>query len=705
MAFHLRRFSLLLFLALPAAMQAQNFCLSESEGSNQDIEFAIDMDADPAGNLFVTGAYKTLCDFGGFQYPATGLTDLFLAKYNNNGSLAWIQHMGGTGPDRGNRVFFGPDDHVYLCGNVKLGVMPPQGPELLHAKDAMFARYDSAGANQWLDVVDGNNYSEAYGVSASPTGVLYGGAIFNTQAYFAADTLYSKGDDDILVAAYGPTGTELWQRSFGSKLKDGKPAVGSDAAGNVYLTGYFQDTLIAAGDTLISAGMGDVFVVKLTNSGTPLWAFSIPGSADDSPTAISVSADGSFAISGNFGASITFDVTYNALAADDGFIARYDANGQFQWVRIIAGGDYDQVNDVDEDPYGNYYFGGYSYGSMTIGAVPITNGGFEDAFFASLDPSGAVRYATGVPRSNSQFLFGLAVDPGENVYFGGSYFGSFALGSDTLHAVNNGEDIYWAKYGAAPSLLLDSISGPPHCLNDAFNVWFTARGCYESGNTFTVELSDSGGSFASPIVLGTLTAQSGGEMLVNVPGSITGGPGYRVRVIADAPNLVSNDNGFDMSLSVITSNPPVITGDSVICAGDSLVLDAGSGYASYDWNTGDTTQSIIVTAAGTYSVNVTDAGGCTGFASQEVVPCVSRSEIHLSTEVSLWPNPASGSVWVRYPGRVNEAALCDLEGRILRTWHSPGEDLISFSLSLPAGSYLMLLDGPAGVAVKKLQIQ
>lgn len=46
------------------------------------------------------------------------------------------------------------------------------------------------------------------------------------------------------------------------------------------------------------------------------------------------------------------------------------------------------------------------------------------------------------------------------------------------------------------------------------------------------------------------------------------------------------------------------------CKGKSIVLDAGSGYTTYAWNTGETTQTITVSTPGNYSVTVTNNFGC-----------------------------------------------------------------------------------------------
>ena len=64
---------------------------------------------------------------------------------------------------------------------------------------------------------------------------------------------------------------------------------------------------------------------------------------------------------------------------------------------------------------------------------------------------------------------------------------------------------------------------------------------------------------------------------------------------------------------------PVITpsGPTAFCNGGSIDLDAGS-YTSYLWNTGETTESITVSSAGTYTVTVSDANGCTGTTSQDL---------------------------------------------------------------------------------------
>ncbi|MCB9235166.1 MAG: gliding motility-associated C-terminal domain-containing protein [Bacteroidia bacterium] len=70
------------------------------------------------------------------------------------------------------------------------------------------------------------------------------------------------------------------------------------------------------------------------------------------------------------------------------------------------------------------------------------------------------------------------------------------------------------------------------------------------------------------------------------------------------------------SLVVTVNTPPVITlgNDTTICSGSSLTLDPGAGFASYLWQNNAVTQTLSASAAGAYSVTVTDNNGCTGTA-------------------------------------------------------------------------------------------
>ncbi|MBI2968107.1 MAG: PKD domain-containing protein [Bacteroidetes bacterium] len=80
---------------------------------------------------------------------------------------------------------------------------------------------------------------------------------------------------------------------------------------------------------------------------------------------------------------------------------------------------------------------------------------------------------------------------------------------------------------------------------------------------------------------------------------------------------VTNSNQCTAKDTVVVNvapipSPSIIPPGDTICQGNTTILDAGSGYTDYSWNTGETTQSITVAQAGWYYVWVTNSAGCWG---------------------------------------------------------------------------------------------
>ncbi len=84
-----------------------------------------------------------------------------------------------------------------------------------------------------------------------------------------------------------------------------------------------------------------------------------------------------------------------------------------------------------------------------------------------------------------------------------------------------------------------------------------------------------------------------------------------------AYSVIISDNGCPVSSSQVTVNfstiaSPVISSNGSIqpCVGGSVTLSATSGYSSYLWSNGATTQSTSFTSSGIYTVQVTNSSGC-----------------------------------------------------------------------------------------------
>jgi len=135
----------------------------------------------------------------------------------------------------------------------------------------------------------------------------------------------------------------------------------------------------------------------------------------------------------------------------------------------------------------------------------------------------------------------------------------------------------------------------------------------------------------TPGIGGSLSYCIGGQTTLNASGTYaaylwTGGTTGSTLVVTTPGSygLTVTDNfgciGSTQTTVVEDSElSPVVSGPMAFCENSSTVLDAGVGYATYLWTGGIATQTLTVTAPGTYTLSVTDGMGCSGTASVNVL--------------------------------------------------------------------------------------
>lgn len=151
--------------------------------------------------------------------------------------------------------------------------------------------------------------------------------------------------------------------------------------------------------------------------------------------------------------------------------------------------------------------------------------------------------------------------------------------------------------------------------------------------------------------------------------------------------------------AIVTPGPPVFLGlDTTLLSGATMILDAGAGFDSYLWSTGETTQTIVVNITGNYSVEAT-LSGCVGYDEINVNFLVGVQETSLwNGKINIYPNPAKDNLTIETIGikDINAAvSIIDIAGRILIKkdiqLHS-GLNTQTFDLSgLAKGMYFLTL--------------
>ncbi len=107
------------------------------------------------------------------------------------------------------------------------------------------------------------------------------------------------------------------------------------------------------------------------------------------------------------------------------------------------------------------------------------------------------------------------------------------------------------------TIVTGSISGSPFCGGIAVSVPFTTCGTINVGNTFTAQLSDATGSFATSVNIGTLAGTTSGTIAASIPIGTAIGAGYLIRVTSSNPAATGADNGTPLTVS--SSSCPIIS--------------------------------------------------------------------------------------------------------------------------------------------------
>lgn len=199
----------------------------------------------------------------------------------------------------------------------------------------------------------------------------------------------------------------------------------------------------------------------------------------------------------------------------------------------------------------------------------------------------------------------------------------------------------------------------PSSPNASVSVPFTTSGNFNGGNTFTAQLSDASGSFASPTTIGSVSAVSSGSISASIPSSTPAGTGYRIRVIASSPVVLGNDNGIDLVVDQFSNSvaPPATQNILFNTNGTALVVFAsqsstqewkystvsGSGYVSFNpAQTGSSYTPNFATPGTYYVVAVSTNQYSDAVTSNEV-------QINVANGTTITTSAVSGSPFLVSP--------------------------------------------------------
>lgn len=296
-----------------------NVLWAKSFGSNgNDKVWALAIDPSSNGGVYAAGEFDSdSIKIGQIILLNNGTIKLFLAKLDLNGNVVWAKQTGGSGGARPQAISLADSNSIYITGDffnfdVEFGsyTLTPNG-----LTDVFVTKYDQSGTVQWSKAAIGSGQDNGKAIGAELTGNknIYIGGGFNSDTLYV-DSLYLTGNSgDLFLLKYDANGNILWTKNYGGSGIDYLTSIDINKQGEIFASGtFFSDTLTLGSTQLINSNMAtqDCFIANLDTNGNFIWTKGITGPGNDIITALASTTNQTIFATGYYDSpDIYFDST------------------------------------------------------------------------------------------------------------------------------------------------------------------------------------------------------------------------------------------------------------------------------------------------------------------------------------------------------------------------------------------------------------
>jgi len=401
-------------------------------GGVGDITFCR-LDGDPAGNLYVVGHMLAPGDVGGGTLPQTAVSDIVVASYTSALEHRWSRSLGGVATSSCMQIEFG-QDRVVAQGSFQ-GTLAIDGHMVTSAggDDIVLVELDPAiGSVSWLRGFGGTGDEDfGRGLYLAPSGDIDLSMACLGTVDFGTGPIAGFGARDGCVLFADPDGVVQRVERYGGPGFDVTKAVARAPDGSRYVSGEFS-TGADLGTGVMTAQSRDAYIIALDAAGAVRWVQTFGGPMDETVEGAAFGPDGEIYINGSLAGSDDLGGgTIGGFGGDDGFIARFDADGMHRWSYAFGGTGNESAEIIAIGNGVLYLAGTYREGAIIAGEARTAVGGL-DAYFASMTLDGTWRWAFTAGSVGDDIAAGVTVGSDGVVTFAGAAAGPIDLGGGTL---------------------------------------------------------------------------------------------------------------------------------------------------------------------------------------------------------------------------------------------------------------------------------
>lgn len=601
---------------------------------------------DDHGSVLVSG-YTMSTDFpvseNTFQQNFAGGTDAFIIKLDSNGNRSWATYFGGGGYDYGYGIATDRTGSLVFTGYTSSTDLPT-----LHAfqtqnrggNDGFVARFDGRGNRLWATYFGGSSQDYSYNIAVdNKSNIWTTGYTLSTNFPVTPDAyqrqIASPYASDAAVLQIDSNGQRVWATYLGGVNYDYATGIAISPVGIVVSGTTSSSDLPTSDDAfqLRNAGSFDAFITQFCNvmaasitvngirelcNGDSTVLMAPPGfpvylwSTGETTQSITVKQSGRYSVSlgvgGCYGTTDVVNIVVHPMPS--------------RVIGVIGSAQLCEGDSAILTPGKGLLSYRWSTGDTTPYIVVREARRFTVSF---TDSNGCVGRSDTLEVTMNPRPKPVVTAAGKRV---------FCEGDSVVLDAGPGYRSYMWSNGETTQQISARVSGQysVRVANEA--------GCWGESAPLTVRALPAPRFRIAPLLP---TAFCEGDSTVLTASSAfasyrwsTGDTTKTITVRKGGRIVLTafNENGCSSSATITTEiapypSPTILPSRSPrICEGENVVLDAGDGYSSYYWSTGQRTQRVTVTEPGLYSVTVTNTLGCPGTSNVikvEVLPKPSTS--------------------------------------------------------------------------------
>lgn len=249
--------------------------------------------------------------------------------------------------------------------------------------------------------------------------------------------------------------TPDWVRSWGAEGDDRTESVGVDSAGNIYTAGWFQGTVDFGLGEVRSQGDRDAYLVRRGEDGRATWVQNFGGPGKDVVWGLAVAPSGNVAVAAVYHDAIELAQGVLLPATSDGYdgvVAEYAPDGRLLWHVTLHSPGEAHLFGIHVNPKEEVVVTGSFDESLTVGGETLVSEGQRDGLVVKISPQGNVRWTHRFGGKGPDFGYGITSGPRGRVIVAGSVQSTVDFGGGPT-AGGNDNDAVLVTYDADGELL------------------------------------------------------------------------------------------------------------------------------------------------------------------------------------------------------------------------------------------------------------